>query len=186
MISSNHGVRTCDNQGAGLPPTMLNCVLPLSHKCVPFLLCLLLSVCCSGQTYTITTVAGSLSNSPATAPFGDGGPATAARLHAPLALAVDSAGNLYIADWGNNRVRKVSQQGIITTFAGTGNSTVQCGEGGGYSGDGGPATKASLNCPSGLAIDRAGNVYIADEGNFVIRKVTSDGTISTFAGQSAR
>ena len=127
-------------------------------------------------------MAGSLSTSPATAPFGDGGPATAARLYDPSALAVDSAGNLYIADRGNNRVRKVSQQGIITTFAGPGNSVVQCGGGGVYSGDGGPATSASLNCPSGLAIDRAGNVYIADAGNFVIRKVTSDGTISTFAG----
>ncbi|HXJ39746.1 MAG TPA: hypothetical protein VNH18_10740, partial [Bryobacteraceae bacterium] len=134
----------------------------------------------------MTTVAGSLSTSPATAPFGDGGPATAARLNAPGALATDSAGNLYIADTGNNRVRKVSPQGTITTFAGTGNSAVNCTETGGYSGDGGPATSAALKCPRGISIDRAGNVYIADSENYVIRKVTPDGNISTFAGKNTQ
>src|SRR5271157_3160449 len=117
---------------------------------------------------TITTVAGS-----GTLGFaGDGGPATSASLWGPSAVAVDSAGNLYIADYGNNRIRKVTA-GTITTVAGNGY--------GGYSGDGGPATSALLYGPEGLALDSAGNLYIADTYNNRIRRV-SGGTITTVAG----
>ena len=103
---------------------------------------------------------------------GDGGPATKAILHWPDNVAVDAKGNVYIAE--AIRVRKVSPNGIITTFAGRGRS--------GFSGDGGPATKAMLLSVSGLAVDTRGNVYIADSGNFRIRKVSPGGTITTFAG----
>ena len=106
---------------------------------------------------------------------GDGGAATSAALHEPAGVAVDAAGNVYIADNGNNVVRKVSN-GVITTFAGT------AGVGSfGYSGDNGPATGATLRGPTGVAVDTAGNVYIADAGNNVIREVSS-GVITTFAG----
>jgi uncharacterized protein (TIGR03437 family) len=101
----------------------------------------------------ITTVAGG-----GTAVSGDDGPATSARLNGPRAVAVDRAGDLFIAD--GNRVRKVSASGIITTIAGNGDA--------GYSGDGGPAISATLN-PSGLAVDGAGNVYVADPGNNAVR-----------------
>ncbi len=103
---------------------------------------------------------------------GDGGAATAASLKGPAGVAVDSAGNLYIADTGNARVREVSG-GIITTVAGSGV--------GGFSGDGGPATEASLNSAPGVAVDAAGNLYIADFGNNRVREVTN-GIITTIAG----
>jgi len=103
---------------------------------------------------------------------GDGGPATSASLLSPYGVAVDSAGNLYIADGLNNRIRMVSN-GTITTVAGNGT--------GGSSGDGGPATNASLNSPYGVAVDSVGNLYIADTGSALIRKV-SGGTITTVAG----
>jgi uncharacterized protein (TIGR03437 family) len=118
---------------------------------------------------TITTVAGGGNQG-----LGDGGPATSASLSLPLGVAVDSAGNLYIADWGDDRIRKVSG-GTITTFAGGGNQGL---------GDGGPATSASLALPAGVAVDLAGNVYIADSYNSRIRKV-SGGTIATVAGNGA-
>jgi len=104
---------------------------------------------------------------------GDGGPATSASLAYPNGLAVDSAGNLYIADSSNNRIRKVSPGGIITTIAGNGSF--------GYSGDGGPATSASLGA-TGLAVDSAGNLYIADPWNYRVRKVSPRGIITTVAG----
>jgi sugar lactone lactonase YvrE len=105
---------------------------------------------------------------------GDGGPATAAQLNRPRYITVDSAGNLYIADVFNYRIRKVTPNGMIDTIAGSAT--------GGFGGDGGPATAARLSNPNGLAVDSAGNLYIADTNNYRIRKVTSGGMISTVAG----
>ena len=107
---------------------------------------------------------------------GDGGPAISAALsNMPYAVAVDGLGNLYIADTYNNCIRRVDGTGIITTVAGVCQVS-------GYSGDGGPATEAHLSRPSGVAIDSARNLYIADTGNNRIRKVTPDGIITTIAG----
>ena len=105
---------------------------------------------------------------------GDGGPATDASLAGPDGVVVDSAGNIFIADYYNNRIRKVDPNGIITTVAGNGNQ--------GFSGDGGPATDASLYYPDGLAVDSAGNIFIAEFGNNRIRKVDPSGIITTVAG----
>jgi uncharacterized protein (TIGR03437 family) len=121
-------------------------------------------------TGVITTVAGT-SNCGYS---GDGGPATNALLNRPEGLALDSTGNLYIADTDNQRIRKVAPNGIITTVAGTGNYR--------YDGDGGPATSFSLNYPYGVALDGAGNLYIADANNYRIREVSALGTITTVAG----
>ena len=105
---------------------------------------------------------------------GDNGPAVAAALNFPTGVAVDAAGNIYIADSSNNRVRMVSTAGIITTVAGSGKM--------GSSGDNGPATAAAFDNPTGLAVDRAGNIYIADSGNNRIRKVSPKGVVTTVAG----
>jgi trimeric autotransporter adhesin len=124
-------------------------------------------------TNTITTIAGM----GGTRGFsGDGGPATSAELNDPFGIALDTSGNLYIADSGNCRVRKVIlSTDIISTYAGTGSCT--------YGGDGGAATSAQLNSPSGVATDAAGNLYIADTNNYRIRYVVkSTGIITTIAG----
>ena len=121
-------------------------------------------------TGIVTTVAGT-----GTAGFsGDGGPATSAQLNLPYGVAVDSAGNLYIADLNNNRVRRVGPDGVIGTYAGSG--------GEGSSGDGGPATSAQMLTPRNLAVDSAGNLYISEFGGHRVRKVTPAGLISTAAG----
>ncbi|MFC3887591.1 putative Ig domain-containing protein, partial [Salinispirillum marinum] len=105
---------------------------------------------------------------------GDGGPATEARLYSPNGVTVDDAGNLFIVDSRNHRIRRVSPSGIIDTIAGT--STA------GYSGDSSQATEAELKNPTGIVVDSAGNVYIADTGNHRIRRVSQDGIINTVAG----
>ena len=105
---------------------------------------------------------------------GDGAAATSAELYDPTGVAVDSAGNIYIAEQNNNRIRKVSTSGNISTVAGNGTK--------GYSGDGGAAISAELNQPAGVAVDSAGNIYIADYVNHSIRKVDTSGKISTVAG----
>ena len=105
---------------------------------------------------------------------GDAGPATQAQLNAPAGLAVDATGDIFVADAANNAVREVTPDGNIQTVAGNGTQ--------GYSGDFGPATQAQLHSPSGVAVDTSGNLYIADSGNNVIREVTTDGSIATFAG----
>ncbi|HYM05459.1 MAG TPA: FG-GAP-like repeat-containing protein, partial [Terriglobales bacterium] len=121
-----------------------------------------------GVNGKIRTIAGTAASGYA----GDGGMATAALLTQITALAVDTAGNLYLADWNNNRVRMVNTSGIITTLAGTGEA--------GYSGDGGPATLAQISSPLGLAFDNSGDLLIAEGSR--LRMVSPDGTISTIAG----
>lgn len=129
-------------------------------------------------TGTITPIAGGgtpCSNPPA---CGDGAPAAEAQLSFPDGVAVDHTGNVYIADTGDNEVRKVSRGGTITRLAGNGvacSSPPSCG-------DGGPAAAAQLRSPFGLAVDRSQNVYIADAGDNEIRKVTPAGKISRIAG----
>jgi uncharacterized protein (TIGR03437 family) len=105
---------------------------------------------------------------------GDGGPATAAQLFVPNDLALDGAGNVYIADTGNNRIRRIATDGTITTIAG--------GDAFGFGGDGGPASAAVLNSPLNLALDSAGNIFFSDSGNYRIRRISTDGTIATIAG----
>lgn len=118
---------------------------------------------------TITTVVGNGMGG-----FGgDGGPAVNAQVY-PVALTFDTAGNMYFSDLGNMRVRKVSPAGVISTIAGNGFV--------GSTGDGGPATSASLNYPLGIAVDRNGNVFVAENGSRRVRKITPAGIISTVAG----
>ncbi|MEU9337088.1 RICIN domain-containing protein [Streptomyces sp. NPDC048290] len=105
---------------------------------------------------------------------GDGGPATAAQLNLPLGVAATKGGVLYIAEYNNHRVRRVAADGVISTVAGNGAA--------GFAGDGGPATAARLNRPYGVAVDSAGNLYITDSENHRVRKVATDGEISTVAG----
>jgi len=144
------------------------------------------------QANIITTVAGNGQRG-----FGgDGGPASEAMLNSPGSVAADSNGNIYIADWRNQRIRKISVTGIITTVAGNGRQ--------GFSGDGGPAIDASLDlinidtdfsrnidpntghpypgAAGGIAVDAAGNLYIADTNNHRVRKVDLNGMITTVAG----
>src|ERR1035441_10686285 len=128
----------------------------------------------SGGGYLITTaidIAGSEGFS------GDGGPATSAQLNFPTGLAADSAGSLFFADTFNNRIRKVSSSGIITTVAGSGAR--------GFTGDGGPAAAAQLNYPQAVAVDATGTLFIADTGNMVVRKVSASGILTTVAGTAA-
>ncbi len=133
-----------------------------------------------GTNGIINTVAGIGYGCGAGSYSGDGGAATNAELNYPIGLAVDATGNLFIADYGNNVIRKVGTNGIIITVAGNG-YTDQYGYGG-FSGDGGTATNAELNSPSGVAVDTTGNVFIVDDANMRIRKVGTSGIITTVAG----
>jgi len=120
-----------------------------------------------GKIHTVAGVVAGYTN--------DGGPDTAAEFNNPTGLALDGSGNIYIADQGNNVVRKITTAGIISTVAGNHFA--------GYGGDAGAATLANLTSPTGVAVDASGNLYIADAGNNCIRKVSSpSGIISTFAG----
>ena len=123
------------------------------------------------QSYWIDRVAGNPSAA------NDGAPARSALLINPNSVAVDGFGNLYIADHGDHRIRKVDATGLITTVAGNGHE--------GFSGDGGPAENSSLNRPHGVALDGVGNLYIADGWNHRIRKVDAAGTITTIAGNGS-
>ena len=109
---------------------------------------------------------------------GDNEPAVSAQLNTPYEIAVDSTGTLYFSDRDNNRVRKITTDGKISTVAGTGVA--------GFGGDNGPATSAQLNKPRGVALDSTGTLYIADSVNHRVRKVTADGKISTVAGTSTK
>lgn len=118
----------------------------------------------------ITTIAGNGTQGYS----GDGGAATSAELNTPEGLALDSSGNLYIADAGNNRIRRVDTTGVITTVAGNGTQ--------GYSGDGGAATSAELYGPNCVAVDPSGNLFIGDGYNERVRVVNTSGVIFTYAG----
>lgn len=122
---------------------------------------------------TIATIAGSGGFSYS----GDGGPATAAQLNAPEAVAVDASGNVYVADTANNVVRQISAKGVISTIAGNGTA--------GFGGDGGAATSAQLSAPQGVAVDASGNVFVSDTANARVRKI-SGGTITTVAGSATQ
>ena len=128
------------------------------------------------STGSITKFAGGGPNAGAGL-VGDGGPATNAILSYPTGVAVDSAGNVYIADTAHDRIRKVSGA-TITTVAGPGSTN-------GTLGDGGPATSATLSSPAAIALDATGNLYIADTGHNRIRRVSLDGSISTVAGNGS-
>ena len=134
----------------------------------------ILALCLASITFRsysqiITTIAGN-----GTGFGGDGGPATAALMNQSPHCVIDPAGNVYITDYNNNRIRKVDPSGIISTIAGTGVA--------GYSGDGGAATAAKLNHPNLITLDVAGNIYFGDEYNYVIRKISTTGVISRAAG----
>ncbi|MEO8762104.1 MAG: hypothetical protein ABI388_11395, partial [Bacteroidia bacterium] len=137
-----------------------------------FATCFLITILLKAQI--ITTIAGTGTNGYS----GDGGQATAAKINAPWSIAIDAAGNIYIAGDGyyDYVVRKINTSGIITTIAGNGIS--------GYTGDGGQATNAKLGPCFGIALDLAGNLYIGDDSNNVVRKVNSTGIISTVVGNS--
>src|ERR1035438_1185277 len=109
---------------------------------------------------------------------GDGGTAVTAQLNFPMGIVVDAAGNLFVADRDASVVRKIAVNGTISTVAGSGTP--------GFAGDGGAAASAQINGPFDVAVDSSGNLYIADTGNEVVRKVSPDGTISTVAGTGTR
>ena len=122
----------------------------------------------------ITTIAGTGERGSG----GDGGPATEAQFASPIGLALDGSGGLYVADIGNNRIRRIDAEGVITTIAGTGER--------GSGGDGGPATEAQFASPIGLALDGSGGLYVADIGNNRIRRIDAEGVITTIAGTGER
>jgi DNA-binding beta-propeller fold protein YncE len=123
------------------------------------------------QSWIITTAAGTGERGFS----GDGGPALRARLNGPFDLGFDRAGNLYFSDTFNHRIRRIGGDGVITTVAGNGSA--------GYSGDGGPALAATFNEPYGIAIDRDGNIYVADRHNHCVRRIDHrSGLATTFAG----
>ncbi len=126
----------------------------------------------------ITTVAGGDTPSSAGGFAGDGGAAAKAQLHSPAGIAFDAAGNLYIADYNNHRIRKVTAAGVISTIAGSDTPN----NAGGFAGDNGPAVSAQMNKPYSVCADASGNLFIAEYGGSRIRRVAVDGTIATIAG----
>jgi sugar lactone lactonase YvrE len=130
---------------------------------------------------TVVLAAGSITTLAGTGTLGfsgDGGPASAAQFNTAVAVAVDPAGNLFVADRGNHRIRRIDRSGIITTVAGTGSA--------GFSGDGGPASAAQFNTAVAVAVDPAGNLFVADRGNHRIRRIDRSGIITTVAGTGTR
>jgi len=176
-VAGGGGASGADGLGDGGPATAANLAFPQG-----------VAVDGKGNIYIadtfdrlvrVFTVGGTISVAagiPGSSGFsGDGGPATSALLNSPQGVAVDGAGNIYIADNGANVIRRFTLGGTITTIAGTPNQA-------GYGGDGGPATAALLNGPSGLTVDSAGNIFIADSGNNVVRKIAPGGMITTMVG----
>ena len=137
-----------------------------------FMLLVVFIVSENSQAQNISTIAGS----DTVGYTGDHGPATAARLNAPVDVTTDTHGNVYIADAFNHAVRKISPAGIITTIAGNGTQ--------GFTGDGGPATNATMNYPWSVTLDAAGDLFIADEQNNRIRRVDTNGIITTIIGSA--
>jgi streptogramin lyase len=117
----------------------------------------------------VTTLAGSGSAG------ADNGTGTAASFYYPVGVAVDASGNVYVADAGNNLIRKITSGGVVTTLAGTGSAGA----------DNGTGTAASFSNPIGVWVDASGNVYVADEYNNLIRKITSGGVVTTLAGSGS-
>ena len=151
-------------------------VAEVRHSSIPGALLLVLYATASSHGQVITTIAGT-----GTPTFScDGGPANKAALNSPYGVTVDNAGNIYIADSGNNRIRKINSAGVITTVAGCGNNTTACVQVG--LGDGGPAIAPLIMNPWDVAADNAGNFYFTDSGNKRIRKVDASGNITTVAG----
>jgi sugar lactone lactonase YvrE len=120
----------------------------------------------------VTTVAGGDDG------FADG-PGAQAQFDGPAGVAVDQEGNVYVADWGNNRVRKITPDGIVSTLAGNGDEAFA-------DGSGGSTGQAAFNGPNGVAVDAQGNVFVADSGNHRIRRIARDGVVSTVAGSGKR
>ena len=118
------------------------------------------------------TPAGLVSTFAGTGVAGTGNGADTATFNSPLGIAIDGSGNLYVADYGNDMIRKISPAGVVSTLAGTGATGA----------DNGAGTAATFNLPEGVAVDAAGNVYVADNGNNIIRKITPGGIVSTLAG----
>jgi len=177
---------SCGTNRRGMGPcgSMQIALDPSGNVLVPDYYCRVIKI---GADATIVTVAGDPSPGSAYAcgSSGDGGPAFAARLNWPYAVAADNTGSLFIADTYNHCIRKVDAAGVIQTVAGDCRgyySGVTYGRRGGFSGDGGPASQAQLKYPSGIAVDAAGNLYIADTGNHRVRKVDATGIITTVAG----
>ena len=135
---------------------------------IPYLLLLFCGVCDAQYSYVLTSIAGTGS----AAFLGDGLPATNAQINNPKAITLDGAGNVYFADYSNQRIRKIDASGIITSIAGTGTA--------GYTGDGSPATAANINYPWGIATDSTGNVYFST--GTAVREINISGIISTVAG----
>jgi len=132
---------------------------------------------------TIRTVAGTTRNYSQGGFSGDGGKATDAQLYNPRAVAFDRAGNVFVADALNHRIRRIDTNGVITTIAGKPPAAGNGAPAGAFGGDGGPAVNAQLNEPHGVAVDSRGNVYVADSVNNRIRRISAaDGTINTIAG----
>jgi sugar lactone lactonase YvrE len=147
--------------------------LPIAKAAAAALLLTAASFAQGPPTYTIQTVAGT-----GVSGFeGDSGPATSAKLNNPVQVAVDSSGNLIIADQVNHRVRRIGTDGTISTIAGDGTP--------GFKGDGSPATAAGLFNPCGVVVDGSGNIYLADTHDQAVRKFTAGGSISTIAGTAA-
>ena len=158
-------------------PAPMPTILPSVSDMTRVLGCsILLATAAAAQVYTIETIAGGGDG------VGDDGPAIRAKLTEPTGVAVDAAGNIYIADRHNHRVRKVDTSGTISTFAGTSVGTRDYG----FNGDGGPADRALLAFPEGVVVDAVGNVYIADTDNHRIRMVDASGIIHTIAGSGER
>ena len=175
IISTFAGTGVAGDSGAGGPATSAQIWRP-SGIIVDHLGNVIFSDCDNHKVKKISTsgIITTIAGNGTPGDSGDGGPAISAQLHYPEGIVFDSIGNMYFGDFDNNKIRKVDTSGIISTFAGTGAS--------GYTGDGGPASAATLNNPYGVAISSSGEFYIGDYHNNVIRKINTSGVITTVAG----